>query len=112
MARFTQLAALLVLAAASANALGAHLSLFQPATVERPAGCHEHSKTPAPVPTSSQCCLIGHNAAVTEATHSAEPVLHDIRREVVVEACIEPLASSGEVLFFFSGPPGLTALRI
>jgi hypothetical protein len=114
MERFAQFIALLVLAAASANALAAHLLLFQPAHVERPAGCHEHgSEAPAPVPTSSECCVIGHNNAVTQTAYSAEPVLHDIQRDLVVEASVMPLVSGSEMLFLSSGdPPGLTALRI
>jgi hypothetical protein len=113
MSRFAQLVALSVLAGASANTLRAHLLFFQPAPVERPAGCHEHGgKAPPPLPVSSQCCLIGHDNAVTEATHSPEPVLHDIR-EVVVEDSIVPLVSGSEMPFLSSGdPPGLTALRI
>jgi hypothetical protein len=114
MSRTVQLVALLLIAVASVSALGAHFLPLQSQPLERPAGCHEHgSKVPAQIPSSSQCCLIGHNTAVSQTTDSPEPISNHVQHEKVVEVLAMPLVSGSETLFLSYGdPPGLTALRI
>jgi hypothetical protein len=115
MARFFHLIAVLALTAISVNALGSRILLLQPISTERPAGCHQHSGNPAvPQPSSSQCCLIGHDTAVTQAAHSVEPTQLGEQVEPVGGSLIGSLAArkSSKLVISSVRPPGITPLRI
>jgi hypothetical protein len=114
MARFAKIVALLILIAVGASSLAAQALLSQAQSSERPSGCHEHgSKAPAPRPTSYECCAIGHNTAVPQASYSGEPPLHDVQVELVGEVPLAFPVADLEKLFISScDPPGLIVLRI
>ncbi len=59
--------------------IGAHAQLFPAAQASHPAGCHgrgpgipsrSHFPAPIPAPTSYQCCVNGHHAAIPNAAFS------------------------------------------
>ncbi|HEY3619447.1 MAG TPA: hypothetical protein VGK96_21770 [Candidatus Sulfotelmatobacter sp.] len=50
---------------------GAHALVFLTMQPAHPAGCHGHGPaTPVPAPTSFQCCVSGHQAAMPNASFS------------------------------------------
>jgi len=115
MERFAKLVVLLVMVAVSASSLGAQAFLLPAQPQQPPAGCHEHgSKAPARHSTNYQCCLTGHNTAVPQTFHSPQPILQDIRIELLIDSPIGSLETGGlRQLTVSSGdPPGATPLRI
>jgi hypothetical protein len=115
MGPFTKSSVLLLIVAMSASSLGNGWLWIYAQPLEQAAGsCHEHGrKVPAPQSTSYQCCLTGHNVAVAQASHSPEPLLHNIQIERVVAAPVTSPAARREKTLISSGdPPGVTALRI
>jgi len=113
MKRTANIVALAVVIAMGASSLVAQSLLSHAQPLERPAGCHEHgSKAPAQRPASSECCAIGHNAALPQASHSIAPILLNTRIEFVADAPVN-LLPSGKGIFSPAGdPPGSTPLRI
>jgi hypothetical protein len=114
MERFAKLVVLLAMAAVSASSLGAQVFLLPAQSQQPPAGCHEHgSKAPARHSTNYQCCLTGHNTAVPQTFHSPQPILQDIRIELLIDSQSESLETSGfGQLTVSSGDPPGQLLRI
>ena len=115
MERFAKLVVLLAMAAVSASSLGAQVFLLPAQPQQPPAGCHEHgSKAPARHSTNYQCCLTGHNTAVPQTFHSPQPILQDIRIELLIDSPIRSLETGGfgQLSFSSGDPPGTTPLRI
>ena len=115
MGRFAKSSVLLLIVLVSVSSPGNASFLFHSQPLEQPAGgCHEHgSKAPSPQPADFQCCLTGHNVAVPQAPHSAEPLLQDIEAELVVQSPVTSMeAGSGKTLVSSGDPPDATPLRI
>jgi hypothetical protein len=115
MRRFPKSCVLLLIAVVAASVLGNASILVHSQPLEPPAGgCHEHgSNAPSPQSTTFHCCLTGHNVAVLQASHSAEPLLRSIQAELVIAAPVTSPAARFEKTLISSGdPPGVTALRI
>ena len=115
MGPFAKFSVLLLIMVMGGNSLGNGWLLIYAQPLEQAAGsCHEPgSKAPPTQSTSYQCCLTGHNVAVPQASHSAEPLLHNIQIERVVAAPVTSPAVRLEKTLISSGdPPGVTALRI
>src|SRR5882672_8748650 len=115
MARFAKIVAVLILIAVGASSLAAQSLLSHAQSLKRPAGCHEHGdKTPTPHPTNYECCVIGHNTAVPQASYTATPVLHWSQNVLVGESQTSlPGIGHSQTLAVSSGsPPGATPLRI
>ena len=101
----------------------AHGHLAATAQESHPAGCHSHmpaiparSPSDLPVPTSYECCVNGHHAAIPNAAFSLGPVaaqhcgLNSSNRP-----CLSVVASSHAALFFVvpsNSPPNVAPLRI
>jgi hypothetical protein len=115
MGRFAKSAVLLLIALMGASSLGNGWLLLNAQPFDQSAGgCHEHgSEAPSPQSAERQCCLTGHNVAVPQASHSAEPLLHNTQTELVVAVPVTSPAARHETTLISSGdPPGVTALRI
>src|ERR1700730_17137493 len=75
MQRTSGMIAVLLLVVTAAAVPGAHALAFSAAQPAHPAGCHSHGPpTPAPAPTSFQCCVTGHQAAIPNASFSPRPL--------------------------------------
>jgi|SRR5580765_1083842 len=112
---FAKIVVFLVMVAVSASSLGAHAFLLPAQPQERPAGCHQHgSKAPAPHSPNYQCCVTGHNTPVPQTSPTSEPILHDMRTELLVDAPIGSLETGGlgHLIVSSGDPPDATPLRI
>ncbi len=112
---FAKIFVLFVVTVVGAVSLGAQSLMLQTQPLERPPGCHEHSsKAPAPHPTSSQCCLTGHNTAIPQTSKSSVPILYDMQTEFFIESPIGSLVTGGfgKLAVSSGDPPGTTPLRI
>ena len=115
MERFAKLVVFLVIMAVGASFLGPQSLLLHAQPQKGPAGCHEHgSKAPARHSTNYQCCLTGHNTAVPQTFHSQQPILQEIRIELLIDSPIRSLETGGlgQLAVFSGDPPGATPLRI
>jgi hypothetical protein len=66
--------ALLLLVTMAGTLATAQVELFPAAQESHPAGCHGHAPAiPSPAPTSYQCCVSGHHAAIPNAAFSLRP---------------------------------------
>ena len=64
--------AVMLLVVMAAAVPGAHALAFLTTQPVHPAGCHNHGPaTPSPAPTSFQCCVGGHQAAMPNASFSS-----------------------------------------
>jgi hypothetical protein len=91
---------------------------------ERAAGCHGHdgealprsplSPSRLPMPMSYQCCLTGHDAAVVQAYHFAQPPSEVSRLTLQIKpAPTAPTMCELEVsIVLYADPRGPTPLRI
>jgi hypothetical protein len=98
----------------------AHSLQVPAAQTEHPAGCHERGpaappRSPSPSPTSYQCCVSGHHAAIPNGAFSLRStaaqlcLLHDGEdRELEFVPRHDP---SGAIVYSYS-PPGTSPLRI
>jgi hypothetical protein len=95
----------------------------QPGLGDRPAMCHKHQGTTAPVsnfphsphsvPPSYQCCLTGHDAAVVQASDSPQPAASRACITVHIEpALMLSLSGLKGAILPSADSPGTTPLRI
>lgn len=109
------IAVLLSLTMASALP-GAHAAAIPATQTGHPAGCHGHGPaTPSPAPTSYQCCVNGHLAAVPNVSFSVQPLLAhfaalDGGGELSLASTLFVHFSLNAVIA--SSPPGIAPLRI
>lgn len=114
MGLFHRLVVLIALAAVSGNALGLQSLVLQASTVKSPLPCHEHgSKAPVPNPGNYQCCLVGHDTALPQASID-QPVLYDQRSDFL--AALYAKLPDGARLYIWQvdsgGPPETSPLRV
>ena len=108
-------AALLLMTVSCAMA-SAQIQLLSVGQVSHPAGCHNHSpEIPSPTPTSYQCCVSGHHAAIPNAAFSLRPGTGQVcgldrSPELVLNVVLR--FRSSRVLVPSSSPPGMAPLRI
>ena len=89
------------------------------ATGGRTTGCHFHGgrnlpNQPFSPPTSYHCCLTGHDAAIVRAVFVTQPSAETLGVVTSSEPALTSSRSCGLLLsiVFFSGPPGLTPIRV
>ena len=73
MKRCARIAAVIMVVVGMTSALGAQLS-FASSAHEKPAGCHQHGKTPVRQPADYKCCVIGHQTALLRSAATSPPV--------------------------------------
>ena len=115
MTYFTRIVALIAMGSLSASLVGAQSIPVHPLLSERPPGCHEHGgPAPSPSPADAQCCLTGHNVAVLQAAHAAQPLLSGEQLDLVAGPPAKAVGIAWEHLFTISAaqPPGSHPLRI
>jgi hypothetical protein len=115
MEHFVKLVVFLVITAMGASFLTPQSLLLHAQPQERPAGCHEHgSKAPARHSTSYQCCLTGHNIAVSQTSDTPALILHAVRTELLIDSPIASLVTGalGQLTVSSGDPPSATPLRI
>jgi hypothetical protein len=83
-------------------------------THDKPAGCHSHGrKMPSPQPRDANCCVSGHDSALTQsgwATHDALQAHSDWILFEFVETPFDGLPHLKNT--FPTAPPGTESLRI
>jgi hypothetical protein len=91
---------------------------------EHPAVCHAHGgktlpqselpRSPLPKPTSYQCCLTGHNAALVQAPYQTQLLVQSSHLKAQIEAVLttSPFDSLESFTVISTDPPGKTPLRI
>ena len=114
MSPYAKIVAVVMLIAMGVGLLAAQPSWTHARPLDRPAGCHEHgSNAPPSRPVRTECCAVGHNAAVPQTVQSFEPVLLNIPIEFVGDVPVTLPADGTEQFLMSSGdPPGSTPLRI
>ncbi len=94
----------------------AQVELFPATHVSHPAGCHDHSpEIPSPTPTSYQCCVNGHHAAIPNAAFFLRPGAGQVcglARSPELVLNVVPCFRSSRLLVSSSSPPGMAPLRI
>jgi len=116
MYRNLRMVALLLLVTTAGTLASAQMELFPAAQETHPAGCHGHSPAiPSPAPTSYQCCLNGHHAAIPNAafslqTGAAQVCSLDNGPELILN--IIPCFRASVLIVPSSSPPGALPLRI
>jgi hypothetical protein len=87
-----------------------------PAPAGHAAGCHGHGPAnPSHLPTSYQCCVSGHHAAVPTVSFSLRGVATQVGSLDGVDGLRFALVlsvNSAVLIFPSNSPPGLTPLRI
>lgn len=121
MARLWLVTMVSVLVSAQAFALSAEQTadfFFHPLP-QHPAGCHGHGSTapenPSPVPTSYQCCVNGHHAAIPNASFTLRSATAQLwALNSVDKPSLDFVSSlaSDKLLALSNSPPGFAPLRI
>jgi hypothetical protein len=112
--RWRMLAMLLLVIAATLRGTQALASPAMPA--DPPAGCHSDSPAlPSPAPSSHQCCVNGHHAAIPNALFSDSPLAAQLCSLAATEQLRLGFVpnhrpAAGDVSS--SSPPGVAPLRI
>src|SRR5258708_9984835 len=112
MGKVFKVVALLLMMTLGVSVVQAQLLTVQARPVESPGGCHQHGgKTPSPA--SYQCCLTGHNVAILQSSHAAEP-FHFTQSEPAGEdsSSVFSAVPSDQISVPAAGPPGSSPLRI
>ena len=116
MHRNFRMVALLLLVTTVGTLAAAQMELFPAAQEIHPAGCHGHSPAiPSPAPTSYQCCVSGHHAAIPNAafslqTGAAQVWSQDNGPELILN--VAPCFGASVLIVPSSSPPGGVPLRI
>ena len=115
MQALSKILVLLLLGAVITSPLAAQGFRPDPASHERPAGCHEdNGNLPAPEPTSHTCCLGVHPPAILQQNSASRPLLQasaEVKSslDATVAAALDPFPG---FVVASGGPPLISPLRV
>jgi hypothetical protein len=110
-----RMVAVLMLVSMAAALPGAHAHAFPAAQTGHPAGCHSHGAAPAPAPTSYQCCVSGHRAAIPNpsfAPRSLVAQVSGLENGENLGSGVVPYRHSAVFVVPSDSPPRTAPLRI